>query len=51
MPQEPWIYVEAYDKSGNQILGTLDGQMAWKGSGYKRTIWYKNLANKKTLDN
>ena len=45
------IYVDAYDGNDIQILGNLDGQMVWKGSQYRRTIWYKNLSTRQTLNN
>ena len=45
------IYVEAYDVNSRQILGTLDGQMVWRGKNYRRTDWYKGLSTKQTLNN
>ena len=37
------IYVEAYDKNDNQILGNLDGQTVIRARNYKRTNDYKRL--------
>ena len=36
-------YVEAYRADGSQILGTLDGQLAYRGKDYFRTDHYKAL--------
>lgn len=39
-------YIEAYDKTGSQILGNLDGQNVLRVNNYKRTRAYKQLTNK-----
>ena len=45
------FYVEAYDKNGREILGTLDGQGAYPAINYKRRQWYKALPYFRTLNN
>jgi hypothetical protein len=36
-------YVEAYRSEDDQVLGNLDGQTAYSGSHFHRTLHYKAL--------
>ena len=39
------VFVEAIDKNGKSILGTLDGQNVINAKNYRRTNVYKCLIN------
>lgn len=45
------VYIEAYDGSGRQMLGNLDGQGVINARQYKRTDRYKALSTFRTLHN
>jgi len=44
------VYVEAYDKDDNQILGNLDGQSVINVIDFKRTNIYKRLRDTPATD-
>lgn len=46
------LYILAYDKAGNQILGNLDGQgVIYNARNYARTNQFKRLSTFPTLHN